>query len=227
MTTHAPARTWYRRVRDQSWQNRSLVSAAALFPFSSSAIAVGDPSATRTVYLTTVALVLLGIGLAVLAWWLFRRTKPEPELFAPLEQMETRPWRKGDSEERQRLLDDARPYGARPVSLEAGADLDVSDEGDAEDGDVEDDDDVGDGDTSDTSDTSPEVEFEDSDDPEAEDAVGPEQADDDEVENQDAPADDATPATDPVERMPEMAGNEDDPTLAIDRASSSSPRRGS
>lgn len=80
------------------------------------AVGVGDPSATRTVYVTTIALVVLGVALAVLAFWLLRQTRPEPELLAPLEEMETRAWRNMDPEEQQRTLDASRPPGARPVA---------------------------------------------------------------------------------------------------------------
>jgi len=79
--------------------------------------AVGDPAATRTVYAATVVLLLLAIALAVLAVWLFRRTRPEPALFAPLEEMDTRSFRRADPDARRELLDSARPPGARPVAL--------------------------------------------------------------------------------------------------------------
>ncbi|MDG1265505.1 MAG: hypothetical protein P8O03_04205, partial [Ilumatobacter sp.] len=57
---------------------------------------VGDPSATRTVYIAVVLLIMLGIALATLVGWLWSRTRAELELFAPLEEMETRSWRKQD-----------------------------------------------------------------------------------------------------------------------------------
>lgn len=108
----------YQRVDAESWQNRTLVSAVRFSPLTSRTIAVGDPSATRTVYLTTVLLVLLGLALAALAWWLVRRTRPEPELFAPLEQMESRAWRKLNDDERRESLDAVRPLGARVVTVD-------------------------------------------------------------------------------------------------------------
>lgn len=86
-----------------------------------SAAEVGDPEATRTVYTTIVILALLGVALAALAIWVFRRTRPEPELLAPLETMETRGWRKLDPAAQRRLLDDARPQGASPLRREASA----------------------------------------------------------------------------------------------------------
>ncbi|MEP4648735.1 MAG: hypothetical protein ABJ314_01015, partial [Ilumatobacter sp.] len=80
---------------------------------------VGDPSATRTVYLTVVVLAALGVLLAGLAVWVLRRTKPEPELLSPLETMDTRSWRKLDPAAQRRLLDEARPPGASPLRREA------------------------------------------------------------------------------------------------------------
>jgi hypothetical protein len=82
---------------------------------------VGDPSATRTVYVTVVLLAALGVALVVLAWWLWSRTRPEPELLAPLEEMETRAWRKQDPAAQRRALDASRPAGARPVHPEVAA----------------------------------------------------------------------------------------------------------
>ncbi len=80
---------------------------------------VGDPSATRTVYITVVTLAALGVLLAGLAIWVLRRTRPEPELLAPLETMDTRSWRKLDPAAQRRLLDEARPPGASPLRREA------------------------------------------------------------------------------------------------------------
>ena len=82
---------------------------------------VGDPGATRTVYATIVLLVVLGLALAALAIWVFRRTRPEPELLAPLETMETRRWRKLDPAAQRRSLDQSRPAGAAPLRREASA----------------------------------------------------------------------------------------------------------
>lgn len=76
---------------------------------------VGDPSATRTVYTAVVVLVVLGVVLAALAGWILRRTRPEPELLAPLEEMDTRRWRRLDPATQRRLLDVARPDGAVPL----------------------------------------------------------------------------------------------------------------
>lgn len=236
MTVPTTRRQREPRVCGQSWQNRSLVSAVLVFPLTSSTLAVGDPAATRTVYLTTIALVLLGIGLGVLAWWLFRRTRPEPELFAPLEEMETRSWRKLGPAERTESLDAVRPWGARPVSREDGVGGDPADDENAEDDtgvdDVEESDSAVD--ASEEGDTPPVDES----------AGGVDDANDDDAneESDGRPpsavdrADD-TPAavTAPAERPETVDGTgdaldggvdaesvpaEDDPTVAIDRAPS-------
>lgn len=82
---------------------------------------VGDPGSTRTVYTTIVVLVVFGVVLAVLSFWVLRRTRPEPELLAPLETMQTRGWRKLDPAAQRRSLDDSRPTGAVPLRREASA----------------------------------------------------------------------------------------------------------
>lgn len=66
-------------------------------------------------YTTVVLLGLLGVVLLVLAVWVWRRTRPEPELLAPLETMQTRGWRKLDPAAQRRSLDDSRPDGAAPI----------------------------------------------------------------------------------------------------------------
>ena len=117
------------------WQNRSPVSLAVFLPqirvldgsTVQAPMTVGDQTATRTVYITIVLLVALGLGLAILAVWLFKRTRPEPELLAPLEEMDTRAWRKQDPAAQRRALDAIRPPGARPVHREAAV-PDVDDE---------------------------------------------------------------------------------------------------
>lgn len=110
--------------RAMSWQTLPPVVAASV---SSSRVAdagaalaaVGDPTATRTVYITVVILAGLGVAMAGLAVWVFRRTRPEPELLAPLETMESRNWRRLDPATQRRLLDDARPAGAAPLRRQA------------------------------------------------------------------------------------------------------------
>ncbi|WP_420453523.1 hypothetical protein [Ilumatobacter sp.] len=79
---------------------------------------VGDPEATRTVYVSIAALVALGVALVAVAVWLLRATRPEPRVLAPLEEMATRRWRTQDPATRRRMLDDVRPEGARPLRRE-------------------------------------------------------------------------------------------------------------
>jgi hypothetical protein len=77
--------------------------------------AVGDPEGTRTVTSIVALLVALGIALVMLAIWLFRSTRPDPELLAPLEVMGERKWRRGDPVWQRRRLDQIRPHGAAPL----------------------------------------------------------------------------------------------------------------
>jgi hypothetical protein len=105
-------------IAASSWQNRSPVSTTAFVSAFPASAEVGDPSATRTVYVTVVLLIALSVALAALALWLARRTRPEPQLLAPLEEMETRTWRKQDPAAQRRALDASRPTGARPVRPE-------------------------------------------------------------------------------------------------------------
>lgn len=70
--------------------------------------AVGDPGASRLVLGIIVVLVVLGIGLAGLAVWLWRVTTPEPVALAVLEVMGERRFASADEGERARLLEEAR-----------------------------------------------------------------------------------------------------------------------
>lgn len=76
---------------------------------------VGDPDGTRTVTSIVVLLVALGIALVMLAIWLYKSTRPDPELLAPLEVMGERKWRRGDPMWQRRRLDEIRPSGAVPL----------------------------------------------------------------------------------------------------------------
>ncbi|HEX4983928.1 MAG TPA: hypothetical protein VFV63_19640 [Ilumatobacteraceae bacterium] len=78
-------------------------------------IAVGDPSRDRTVYATIVLLVALGFAMILLAVWLVRNTRPDPEVLAPLERMGDRRWRRADPVWQRRHLDEVRPGGADPL----------------------------------------------------------------------------------------------------------------
>ena len=75
-----------------------------------------DTASTQRVYAIIGALVVVGVLFAVLAWWLFRQTRVDPELLAPLEKMDERGWRESDPAEQHRLLDEVRPDGAAPLS---------------------------------------------------------------------------------------------------------------
>ena len=78
-------------------------------------VAVGDPSRDRTVYATIVLLVALGFAMIMLAVWLVRNTRPDPEVLAPLERMGERRWRRADPVWQRRHLDEVRPGGADPL----------------------------------------------------------------------------------------------------------------
>ena len=87
------------------------------FPTRSSValVAVGDPARDRTVYSTIVLLVALGFALILLAVWLLRTTRPDPDVLAPLERMGQRKWRRADPVWQRRHLDQVRPGGADPL----------------------------------------------------------------------------------------------------------------
>lgn len=76
---------------------------------------VGDPDGTRTVIAIVALLTVLGIGLLMLLIWLFRVTRPDPELLAPLEVMGERKWRRADPVWQRRRLDAVRPDDAEPL----------------------------------------------------------------------------------------------------------------
>jgi hypothetical protein len=78
-------------------------------------LAVGDPGRTRTVIAAILFLVALGIGLLVLAGWLVRSTRADPEVLAPLEVMGERSWRNADPVRQRRRLDEVRPDDAEPI----------------------------------------------------------------------------------------------------------------
>lgn len=76
---------------------------------------IGDPEGTRTVTSIVALLVALGLALLLVAVWLHRTTRPDPELLAPLEAMGERKWRRGDPVWQRRRLDELRPQGASPL----------------------------------------------------------------------------------------------------------------
>ncbi|MEX2626133.1 MAG: hypothetical protein WD225_04580 [Ilumatobacteraceae bacterium] len=77
--------------------------------------AVGDSGSTRTVLAAIAFLVAIGIGLLVLAGWLVRATRADPEVLAPLEVMGERSWRRADPVWQRRQLDEVRPSEAEPL----------------------------------------------------------------------------------------------------------------
>ena len=78
-------------------------------------VAVGDPGRDRTMYATILLLVAIGFALILLAVWLLRTTRPDPEVLAPLERMSERKWRRADPMWQRRHLDELRPSGAEPL----------------------------------------------------------------------------------------------------------------
>jgi len=79
------------------------------------ASSVGDPEGTRTITAIVVLLAVLGVALVMLAFWLFRITRPDKELLAPLEVMGERKWRRADPVWQRRRLDEVRPEDAQPL----------------------------------------------------------------------------------------------------------------
>ena len=80
---------------------------------------IGDPDSTRTVIAIIALLVVLGLALVMLAFWLRRTTRPDPEFLAPLELMGERSWLRGDPVWQRRRLDEVRPEGAVPLKKAA------------------------------------------------------------------------------------------------------------
>ena len=78
-------------------------------------VAVGDPDGTRAVTSIVALLVVIGFVLLMTAVWLFRSTRPDPEVLAPLEIMGDRTWRRADPVWQRRRLDEVRPDGAEPL----------------------------------------------------------------------------------------------------------------
>jgi hypothetical protein len=79
------------------------------------ASSVGDSAGTRTIGSIVLLLAVLGIALLMIAMWLFRLTRPDKELLAPLEVMGERKWRRADPVWQRRRLDEVRPGEAQPL----------------------------------------------------------------------------------------------------------------
>jgi hypothetical protein len=95
----------------------STISSAAVLALLASS--VGDPEGTRTITSIVLLLIVLGIALVMLAFWLFRLTRPDKELLAPLEVMGERKWRRADPVWQRRRLDEVRPADAQPLQPSA------------------------------------------------------------------------------------------------------------
>ncbi len=80
---------------------------------------VGDPQGTRTMTSIVALLAMLGLALVMVAVWLFKTTRPDPALLAPLEAMSERKWRRADPVWQRRRLDHLRPVGAQPLAPSA------------------------------------------------------------------------------------------------------------
>jgi hypothetical protein len=92
---------------------------ASAFPVVLLGSSIGDPEGTRTITSIVALLIVLGIGLAMLAVWLFKVTRPDKELLAPLEVMGERKWRRADPVWQRRRLDEVRPPTAQPLQPSA------------------------------------------------------------------------------------------------------------
>lgn len=82
------------------------------------AIAAGDPAADRVVYGIVIALIVIGVLLLGITVWVFRQTRVDPELLAPLERMTDRSWSRRDPATQRRMLDEVRPDDAVPLHRE-------------------------------------------------------------------------------------------------------------
>lgn len=90
-----------------------------------SAPVAAEPDRSSTVWALVALLVVLGVALVMLAVWMVRMTRPDPEVLAPLERMNDRAWRNTDPVWQRRQLDELRPEGAEPLSrMAAPPDLD-------------------------------------------------------------------------------------------------------
>ena len=70
---------------------------------------VNDAGSTRIVVLVTLSLIALGIGLAVLNIWFWRKTKPDPEALGPLVEMSSRKFAELALIEQRHRRDQLRP----------------------------------------------------------------------------------------------------------------------
>src|SRR5687768_4242899 len=73
-------------------------------------------SDARELWSIVALLVVLGVGLVMLAVAVYRVTRPDHELLAPLEVMGRRKWRDSDPVWQRRELDAVRPSAAEPLA---------------------------------------------------------------------------------------------------------------
>lgn len=106
-----------------TWHNRGAVTLADIPPLLATsstvaAVGAGDPGSSRLVYAMVLGLVVVGIALVFLGFWIIRQTRPDLEVLAPLERMGDGDWKKRDPSTQRRMLDEVRPDGARPLASE-------------------------------------------------------------------------------------------------------------
>lgn len=117
------------RNRVRNWHNLGSVRELST-PLSnagrSSAVAAlvllgaGDPGSTRLVYAMVAGLVAIGFIFILLGIWLYRQTRYDPPVLAPLERMGDKKWRRQrDPATQRRVLDEVRPDGAEPLRHES------------------------------------------------------------------------------------------------------------
>jgi hypothetical protein len=76
-------------------------------------LGAGDPGSTRLVYAMVAGLLVVGVAFLLLGIWLFRQTRYDPPVLAPLERMGDKKWRRQiDPATQRRVLDEVRPAGA-------------------------------------------------------------------------------------------------------------------
>jgi hypothetical protein len=83
-------------------------------------LGAGDPGSTRLVYAMVAGLLVVGVAFLFLGIWLFRQTRYDPPVLAPLERMGDKKWRRqSDPATQRRVLDEVRPEGAEPLRHES------------------------------------------------------------------------------------------------------------
>lgn len=79
---------------------------------------VSDVGSTRVVWIVTLLLIAIGIGLGVLNVWFWRKTRPDPEALGPLVEMSSRKFAALDLIEQRHRLDQLRPSLVAAPSVE-------------------------------------------------------------------------------------------------------------